>query len=212
MVGPSPAAHSYTSTIVFKVNYPTVLYEYDIASLFCEINYYSLQPVSNYNPTQPYIPGIDLLYTGTHMRPSSYYYAKSILPKTQPKQTNPQPNPNTTLLRIIIVNIYRATQEVRSSRWVLKTWNRFFKAVKKLPRAFYFVFLLIIWIKNILRILFFLSRCHTLSNTYLVHFTGRKHALPKTPSHPNNMYYASAVYLRRRLTFKAFFLEDWLIN
>ena len=34
------------------------------------------------------------------MRPSSY--AKLIQPTTQPKQTNPQPNPN-TLLRDIIV-------------------------------------------------------------------------------------------------------------
>ena len=36
-------------------------------------------------------------------RPS--FYVKLIQPTTQPKQTNPQPNPNTTLLRVIIVNI-----------------------------------------------------------------------------------------------------------
>ena len=56
---------------------------------------------------------IDLLYTGTRMRPSSY--AKLIQPTTQPKQTNPQPNPNTTRLRFIIVHIYRAAQEIRPS-------------------------------------------------------------------------------------------------
>ena len=38
------------------------------------------------------------------LRPSSD--AKLIQPTTQPKQTNQQPNPNTTLLRGIIVNIY----------------------------------------------------------------------------------------------------------
>ena len=38
------------------------------------------------------------------LRPSSY--AKLIQPTTQPKQSNPQPNPNTTLVRVIIVNIY----------------------------------------------------------------------------------------------------------
>ena len=38
------------------------------------------------------------------LRPSSYY-AKFIQPTTQPKQTNPQPNPNKTLLRVVLVNI-----------------------------------------------------------------------------------------------------------
>ena len=51
--------------------------------------------------------------------PSSY--AKLIQPTTQPKPTNPQPNPNTTLLRINIVNVYRAAQEIRPSRWVPKS-------------------------------------------------------------------------------------------
>ena len=51
--------------------------------------------------------------------PSSY--AKLIQPTTQPKHTNPQPNPNTKLLRIIIVNIYRVEQEIRPSRWVSKS-------------------------------------------------------------------------------------------
>ena len=80
-------------------------------------------------------------------RPSSY--AKLIQPTTQPKQTNPQPNPNTTLWRIIIVDTYRAAQEIRPSRWVSKSWNPYFLAfVKELPRAFRFVFLLIVWIKK----------------------------------------------------------------
>ena len=59
--------------------------------------------------------------TGMVWRPSSY--AKLIQPTTQPKQTNPQPNPNTALLRIliIIVNIYRTAQEIRPSRWVSKS-------------------------------------------------------------------------------------------
>ena len=38
------------------------------------------------------------------LRPSSY--AKLTQPTIQPEQTNQQPNPNTTLLRIIVVNIY----------------------------------------------------------------------------------------------------------
>ena len=43
--------------------------------------------------------------TGMIWRPSSY--VKLVQPTTQPKQTNPQPNLHTTLLRnIIIVNIY----------------------------------------------------------------------------------------------------------
>ena len=42
---------------------------------------------------------------GVLLRPSSH--AKLIQPTTQPIQTNPQPHPNSTLLRIIIVNIYK---------------------------------------------------------------------------------------------------------
>ena len=81
---------------------------------------------------------------GMIWRPSSY--ARLIQPTTQPKQTNPQPNPNATLLRVIIVNIYRAAQDIW---WVSKSWNRHFKAVvEELPRSFYFVFLLIVWIKK----------------------------------------------------------------
>ena len=38
--------------------------------------------------------------------------------------------------------------------------------------------------------------------------TDRKHALPKTREHPNNMYFASAVYLRRRVTFTATFFGE----
>ena len=55
------------------------------------------------------------------LRPSSY--AKLIQPTTQPKQPDAQPNPNSTLLilRIIIVNICRAAQEMRPSRWVSKS-------------------------------------------------------------------------------------------
>ena len=37
------------------------------------------------------------------LRPSSY--AILIQPTTQPKRTNPQPNPNKKLLRVTIVNI-----------------------------------------------------------------------------------------------------------
>ena len=59
--------------------------------------------------------------TGMIWRPSSY--VKLVQPTTQPKQTNPQTNPNATLLRVIIVNIYtyRAAQDVRPSRWVSKS-------------------------------------------------------------------------------------------
>ena len=100
------------------------------------------------------------------LRPSSD--GKLIQSTTQQKQTNPQPNPNTTLLRIIIVNISRAAQEIRPSRWVSKSSNRYSKAVvKELPRAFYFVFLLNIGIKKI-QILFFLSRSHSISNTRIL--------------------------------------------
>ena len=43
--------------------------------------------------------------TSMELRPSSY--AKLIQPTTQPKQANAQANPtNTTLLRVIIANIY----------------------------------------------------------------------------------------------------------
>ena len=88
-------------------------------------------------------------------------------PTTQPKRTNQQPNPNTTLLRIIIANIYKAAQEIRPSRWVSKSWNRYFWAVvKELPWAFCFVFSLIVELKNY--ILFFLSRTHTICITYIL--------------------------------------------
>ena len=67
-------------------------------------------------------------------------------------QTNQrtQPNPNTAQLGIIIiVNIYKAAQEIGPSWCVSKSWNRYFKeVVKELARAFYFVFLMTIWIKN----------------------------------------------------------------
>ena len=52
-------------------------------------------------------------------RPSCY--TKSIQPITQAKRPNPQPNPNLTLLRIISVNMYRAAQEIKPSRWVSKS-------------------------------------------------------------------------------------------
>ena len=82
--------------------------------------------------------------------------AKLTQPATQPKQTNPQPNPNTTQLRIIIVNIYRVAQELWPTRWVSKSWNRYFEAVvEELPREFYFVFLLIIGTTYIDYIYFF---------------------------------------------------------
>ena len=99
-------------------------------------------------------------------RPSSY--VKLIQPETQPKQTNPQPNPNATVLRIaIVVKTLTAAQEVRPSRWVPKSWNRYFQAVvKELPRAFCLVFFFILWIFKICS-LFFLSRSHTISNTYI---------------------------------------------
>ena len=42
--------------------------------------------------------------TSMVLRPS---YAKLIQPTTRPKQTNPQPNPNTTLLRIIVYGVLR---------------------------------------------------------------------------------------------------------
>ena len=45
--------------------------------------------------------------TGIVLRPSSY--AKVIQPITQPKQTNPQPNPNTTLSSIITVSYTHLT-------------------------------------------------------------------------------------------------------
>ena len=48
------------------------------------------------------------------LRPSSY--AKLIQPTTQHKQTNPQPNPDTTLVRIIIVHVYRAAQDRKLTR------------------------------------------------------------------------------------------------
>ena len=97
---------------------------------------------------------------------------------------NPQPNPNTTLLHIIIVNIYRAAQEIMPSRWVSKSWNRYFYAViKELPRALYFVFLLIIWTKKICTS-FFLSRSHVISDTYILPVVGntpyRKHHNTRT--------------------------------
>ena len=101
---------------------------------------------------------------------STHYPTQTNQTTTQPKQTNPKPNPDTTLLRsshIIIVNICTAVQEIRPSRWVSKSWNRHFKSVvKELPRAFLFVFLLIIWIKKMCN-LFFLSKSHTISNTHI---------------------------------------------
>ena len=47
--------------------------------------------------------------TSMVLRPSSY--AKLIETTTQPKQTNRQPNPNTTALRVIVANIYIGRQK-----------------------------------------------------------------------------------------------------
>ena len=110
------------------------------------------------------------------LRPSSD--GKLIQSTTQQKQTNPQPNPNTTLLRIIIVNIYiwQHKSPLGGSR------SRGIGFLKPLlssyPGHFIFMFLLIIGISKIY-VLFFLSRSHT----FLTHiyFTGKKHALPKMP-------------------------------
>ena len=100
------------------------------------------------------------------LRPSSD--GKLIQSTTQQKQTNPQPNPNTTLLRIIIVNICRAAQEIRPSRWVsirgIGTFHQL--VVKELPRALYFIFADYLNLK--MYNLFFLNRSHTISSTYIL--------------------------------------------
>ena len=94
-------------------------------------------------------------------RPSSY--ANFFQPTTQPKETNPQPNLNTTLLRIIIIiNIYRGAQEIRHSRWVSKSWNRYFKQLlRSYPGHFTLCFC---WLFELNKSIFcFLSRSHTIS-------------------------------------------------
>ena len=87
-----------------KANYTALLSRIAVRVCYCvpalRNSLIATRPEPQPNPTLC----IDLLYTGTRMRPSSY--AKLIQPTTQPKQTNQQPNPNTTLLRGIIVNIY----------------------------------------------------------------------------------------------------------
>ena len=50
--------------------------------------------------------------TSMVLRPS---YAKLIQPTTRPKQTNPQPNPNTTLLRIIVYGVLRRWKLINAS-------------------------------------------------------------------------------------------------
>ena len=84
------------------------------------------------------------------LRPSSD--AKLIQPTTQPKQTNPQPNPNTTLLRTRYYYgqyLQGSTRNKVLSVGLESCEIGIYKAVvKELPGAFYFVFLLNIGIKN----------------------------------------------------------------
>ena len=59
------------------------------------------------------------------------------------------------LLLLLTWYICRAANSLRPSRWVARWWDLYFQAVvKELPRAFYLVFLPIIWNKKIC-ILFF---------------------------------------------------------
>ena len=52
----------------------------------------------------------------------------------------------------------------------------------------------------------FQQSLHTISSTYTIYSSNRKHALRKTPYLPNHICYAAAVYFRRELTFTAIFL------
>ena len=98
-------------------------------------------------------------------RPPSY--AKLCQPTIQPKQTNPQADLNTTLLSVIfIVNIRWAAQEVRLSRWVSKSWSRYFMLLRSYPAHYILCFC---WLFEFeIFVLCLLSRSHTISNTYIL--------------------------------------------
>ena len=103
--------------------------------------------------------------TRTILRPPSY--AKLCQPTIQPKQTNPQADLHTTLLRVIsIVNIHWAAQEVRLSRWVSKSWNRYFMLLRSYPGHYILCFCSLFELK--IFVLCLLSRSHTISNTYIL--------------------------------------------